>query len=322
MTEATGAGGSHLGRTSGVAVVGWGVALPDTAVTNADLEARLDTSDRWITERTGIRERRIGGTTGQLAAAAARQALTGADASTGSVELLVLATSTPDQQIPATASAVQEILGLTCGAFDVNAACSGFVYALVAGAGLAGIGARRVLVVGADVMSRLTDQDDRGTAVLFGDGAGAVVLDAVEGPGQLLGWDLGSDGSLRHLLQADVGGYIRMEGKEVFRRAVRVMVDSAEAAMARAGLTLADVDLLVPHQANTRIITAACERLGIPIERTAMVLDRTGNTSAASIPLALGDAAQSGKLAKGDVVLLVGFGAGMSWASAVLRWGP
>ncbi len=322
MSERSGAGGSHLGRTSGVAVVGWGVALPDTAVTNADLEARLDTSDRWITERTGIRERRIGGTTGQLAAAAARQALVAADASPGSVELLVLATSTPDQQIPATASAVQDALGLSCGAFDVNAACSGFVYALVAGAGTAGVGARRVLVVGADVMSRITDQGDRSTAVLFGDGAGAVVLDAVEGPGQLLGWDLGSDGSLRHLLQADVGGYIRMEGKEVFRRAVRVMVDSAEAAMARAGLTLADVDLLVPHQANTRIITAACERLGIPMERTAMVLDRTGNTSAASIPLALGDAAQSGMLAKGDVVLLVGFGAGMSWASAVLRWGP
>ncbi len=322
MSERSGAGGSHLGRTSGVAVVGWGVALPDTAVTNADLEARLDTSDRWITERTGIRERRIGGTTGQLAAAAARQALVAADASPGSVELLVLATSTPDQQIPATASAVQDALGLSCGAFDVNAACSGFVYALVAGAGMAGVGARRVLVVGADVMSRITDQGDRSTAVLFGDGAGAVVLDAVEGPGQLLGWDLGSDGSLRHLLQADVGGYIRMEGKEVFRRAVRVMVDSAEAAMARAGLTLADVDLLVPHQANTRIITAACERLGIPMERTAMVLDRTGNTSAASIPLALGDAAQSGMLAKGDVVLLVGFGAGMSWASAVLRWGP
>ncbi len=322
MSERSGAGGSHLGRTSGVAVVGWGVALPDTAVTNADLEARLDTSDRWITERTGIRERRIGGTTGQLAAAAARQALIAADASPGSVELLVLATSTPDQQIPATASAVQDALGLSCGAFDVNAACSGFVYALVAGAGTAGVGARRVLVVGADVMSRITDQGDRSTAVLFGDGAGAVVLDAVEGPGQLLGWDLGSDGSLRHLLQADVGGYIRMEGKEVFRRAVRVMVDSAEAAMARAGLTLADVDLLVPHQANTRIITAACERLGIPMERTAMVLDRTGNTSAASIPLALGDAAQSGMLAKGDVVLLVGFGAGMSWASAVLRWGP
>lgn len=322
MSERSGAGGSHLGRTSGVAVVGWGVALPDTAVTNADLEARLDTSDRWITERTGIRERRIGGTTGQLAAAAARQALIAADASPGSVELLVLATSTPDQQIPATASAVQDALGLSCGAFDVNAACSGFVYALVAGAGTAGVGARRVLVVGADVMSRITDQGDRSTAVLFGDGAGAVVLDAVEGPGQLLGWDLGSDGSLRHLLQADVGGYIRMEGKEVFRRAVRVMVDSAEAAMARAGLTLADVHLLVPHQANTRIITAACERLGIPMERTAMVLDRTGNTSAASIPLALGDAAQSGMLAKGDVVLLVGFGAGMSWASAVLRWGP
>jgi 3-oxoacyl-[acyl-carrier-protein] synthase-3 len=307
--------------TTGVAVTGWGVALPDTAVTNAELEARLDTSDRWITERTGIRERRIGGTTGQLAAAAARQALTAAGATPASVDLLVLATSTPDQQLPATASTVQEALGLRCGAFDVNAACSGFVYALVAGAGMSMVGARRVLVVGADVMSRVTDQDDRSTAVLFGDGAGAVVLEAVEGPGQLLGWDLGSDGSLRHLLQADVGGYVRMEGKEVFRRAVRVMVDSSEMALRQAGLTIDDVDLLVPHQANTRIITAACERLGIPVERAAMVLHRTGNTSAASIPLALGDAVDAGRVAKGDIVLLVGFGAGMTWASAVLRWG-
>ncbi|MBW3626233.1 MAG: ketoacyl-ACP synthase III [Actinobacteria bacterium] len=311
-----------LGRLStGVAVTGWGVALPDTAVTNAELEARLDTSDRWITERTGIRERRIGGTTGQLAAAAARQALTAADATPASVDLLVVATSTPDQQLPATASTVQHTLGLRCGAFDVNAACSGFVYALVAGTGMSMAGARRVLVVGADVMSRVTDQDDRSTAVLFGDGAGAVVLDAVEGPGQLLGWDLGSDGSLRHLLQADIGGYVQMEGKEVFRRAVRVMVESSEMALQRAGLTIDDVDLLVPHQANTRIITAACERLGIPMERAAMVLHRTGNTSAASIPLALGDAVDAGRVAKGDIVLLVGFGAGMTWASAVLRWG-
>ncbi|MBW3548458.1 MAG: ketoacyl-ACP synthase III [Actinobacteria bacterium] len=311
-----------LGRLStGVAVTGWGVALPDTAVTNAELEARLDTSDRWITERTGIRERRIGGTTGQLAAAAARQALTAAGATPASVDLLVVATSTPDQQLPATASTVQHELGLRCGAFDVNAACSGFVYALVAGTGMSMAGARRVLVVGADVMSRVTDQDDRSTAVLFGDGAGAVVLDAVDGPGQLLGWDLGSDGSLRHLLQADLGGYVRMEGKEVFRRAVRVMVESSEMALQRAGLTIDDVALLVPHQANTRIITAACERLGIPVERAAMVLHRTGNTSAASIPLALGDAVDAGRVAKGDIVLLVGFGAGMTWASAVLRWG-
>ena len=311
-----------LGRLStGVAVTGWGVALPDTAVTNAELEARLDTSDRWITERTGIRERRIGGTTGQLAAAAARQALTAASATAASVDLLIVATSTPDQQLPATASTVQHALGLRCGAFDVNAACSGFVYALVAGTGMSMAGARRVLVVGADVMSRVTDQDDRSTAVLFGDGAGAVVLDAVEGPGQLLGWDLGSDGSLRHLLQADLGGYVRMEGKEVFRRAVRVMVESSEMALQRAGLTIDDVDLLVPHQANTRIIAAACERLGIPVERAAMVLHRTGNTSAASIPLALGDAVDAGRVAKGDIVLLVGFGAGMTWASAVLRWG-
>ena len=171
-------------------------------------------------------------------------------------------------------------------------------------------------------MSRITDQDDLANDVLFGDGAGDVVLEAVEGRGKLLGWDLGSEGSLRHLLSCEFGGFTQMHGKEVFRQAVRVMVDSCEAALARAGRTASDITLLVHHQANTRIISAACERLGIPMERTAMVLHRTGNTSAASIPLALGDAAEAGRLAKGDIVLLVGFGAGMTWASALLRWGP
>jgi 3-oxoacyl-[acyl-carrier-protein] synthase III len=183
------------------------------------------------------------------------------------------------------------------------------------------LGARRVLVVGADVMSTITDQDDRATAVLFGDGGGAVLLDAVEAPGRLLGWDLGSDGSARHLLYTERGGFTQMDGKEVFRRAVRVMVQSSTTALDRAGLTVEDVTLLVPHQANVRIIEAACDRLGIPRERAATVLAHTGNTSAASIPLALADAAGAGRLAEGDHVLLVGFGAGMTWASAVLRWG-
>jgi 3-oxoacyl-[acyl-carrier-protein] synthase-3 len=223
--------------------------------------------------------------------------------------------------MPATSSYVQDALGCGGGALDVNAACSGFVYALVTGAGLCEIGARRVLVIGADVMSRITDQDDRGTAILFGDGAGAVVLDAVDGPGRLLGWDLGSDGSLRHLLSCEVGGYTQMNGKEVFRQAVRVVVDSCSKTLERAGLTAADVSLLVPHQANTRIVTAACARLGIPVERTALVLERTGNTSAGSVPLALTDAADHGRLTDGDIVLFCGFGAGMTWASAVLQWG-
>jgi 3-oxoacyl-[acyl-carrier-protein] synthase III len=308
-------------RRRGAAITSWGAALPDRVVTNEDFAARLDTSHAWILERSGISERRMGSTTGALAAAAGRAALERAGADPASVDLLVLATTTPDQTMPATASTVQEALGLRCGAMDVNAACSGFVYALVTAAGLVGIGARRVLVIGADVMSRITDQDDRGTAVLFGDGAGAVVLEAVDGPGQLLGWDLGSDGSARHLLYADHGGFTHMDGKEVFRRAVRGMVESAEAALAGAGLTADDVTLFVPHQANLRIIEAACTRLGVPPERAVTVLDRTGNTSAASIPLALADAAEAGRLDDGDVALLVGFGAGLTWASAVLRWG-
>lgn len=304
----------------GASIIGWGTALPDQVVTNADFAARLDTSDEWIVERSGIRERRMGGTTGGLSVEAGRAALKGAGVDAATIDLVVLATNTPDQQMPATASFVQEELGCSGGAFDVNAACSGFVYGLVTGYGMAALGARRILVVGADVMSRITDQDDRGTAVLFGDGAGAVVLEAGDGPGRLLGWDLGSDGSARHILYCDHAGFTKMDGKEVFRRAVRVMVSSSQRALAAAGLTAEDVSLLVPHQANVRIVDAACSRLGIPRERAALVLDRTGNTSAASIPLALADAADAGRLHPGDTVLMVGFGAGMSWASAVVRW--
>lgn len=307
---------------SGLSIRGWGIALPDKIVTNADLEARLDTSDAWITERTGIKARHIGGTTGQLAVEAGRRALVSAGTDPAEIDLVVLATTTPDQTMPATASFVQEQLGLQCGAFDVNAACSGFVYALATAAGLLGMGARSALVLGADVMSTIVDQDDRATAVIFGDGAGAVVVEAVEGPGALLGFDLGSDGTARHLLYADVGGLTAMDGPEVFRRAVRVMVSSARATCERAGVDLGAVDLVVPHQANTRIIDAACHRLGIPDDRVAVVLERTGNTSAASIPLALADAADAGRLHDGALVLLVGFGAGMSWASALICWGP
>jgi 3-oxoacyl-[acyl-carrier-protein] synthase-3 len=305
----------------GVELRGWGSALPEKIVTNADFASRLDTTDEWIIERTGIRERRFGGSTGSLAVEAGQQAIDVAGVDPASIGVVLLATTTPDQQMPATASYVQDALGCGGGAMDLNAACSGFVYALIAGAGLCEIGASRVLVVGADVMSRITDQDDRSTAILFGDGAGAVVLERVEGPGRLLGWDLGSDGSLRHLLSCDAGGYTQMNGKEVFRQAVRVMVDSCSKALERAGRTAADVTLLVPHQANTRIVAAACARLGIPMERTALVLERTGNTSAGSVPLALADAADNGRLHDGDIALLCGFGAGMTWASAVLQWG-
>jgi 3-oxoacyl-[acyl-carrier-protein] synthase-3 len=307
-------------RVTGSRIAGWGTALPDKTVTNADLAARLDTSDAWITERTGIRERRIGESTGTLAVEAGRAALAHAGVPAAEVDLVVLATTTPDEQVPATSASVQHALGVSGGAFDLNAACAGFVYALVTATGLLATGYRRILVIGAETLSRITDWEDRTTAVLFGDGAGAVVLEAVDGRGQVRGTDLGADGSLRHILHADIGGAIRMDGREVFRRAVRVMVESAERALTRAGITAGDVALVVPHQANLRIIEAACGRLGVPMDRCAIVLDRTGNTSAASIPLALAHAADDGRLTTGDALLLVGFGAGMTWGSAVIEW--
>ena len=307
---------------SGAAVTGWGTALPPTIVTNAELEARLDTSDAWITERTGIRERRVGGSTGELAVRAGRAALDRAGLTGNDIDLLVLATTTPDQLVPATSASVQQQLGTRVGAFDLNAACAGFVYALVVTNAMLGTGTPRALVVASDTLSRITDQDDRGTAVLFGDGAGAVVLEEVAGEGHLLSWDLGADGSALSLLYCDHAGFLKMEGQEVFRRAVRVMVESARTALEGAKATVADVALWVPHQANLRMIEAANSRLGLPLDRTAIVLDRTGNTSSASIPLALAEAADGGRLQPGDLVLLSGFGAGMTWASAVLRWGP
>ena len=310
-------------------IAGVGTALPPARLTNAELEQRLDTSDRWITERTGIRERRVGGSTRDLATTAARRALEAAGVDPATVELTVLATSTPDRTMPATATEVQAAVGAGGGALDVNAACAGFVYALLAAYGMVGLGAQRVLVIGADAMSRITDPDDRSTAILFGDGAGAVVLDATPaGPGApggtrpgLLASDTGCDGTLAHLLHAELGGSIVMEGREVFRQAVRATVESARRALDAAGLAAADVDVFVPHQANRRIIDAVADRLGISPARTVSVLDETGNTSAASIPLGLAAAEADGRLRPGAVVLLSGFGAGMSWATAVLRWG-
>jgi len=306
----------------GIRITGCGIAVPDKIVTNDDLAASLDTSDSWIVERTGIRQRHIGGSTSSLAAEAGRQALERAGISAADIDVLVLATTTPDAMVPATASTVQELLGMRgCGAFDLNAACSGFMYGLVVSAGLAATGTDRVLLIGSDTWSRITDRDDRKIAVLVGDGAGAVVIEAVDGPGNLLSHNLHSDGSLRHLLYCDHGGYLFMDGQEIFRKAVRVVVESAEQALSDAGVGIDDIAMLVPHQANLRIIQAACQRLGIPEDRTAVVIDRYGNTSSASIPLALDDVLQSDRVADGDLVLFSGFGGGMSWASAVLRWG-
>jgi 3-oxoacyl-[acyl-carrier-protein] synthase III len=306
----------------GARITGWGAALPDKVVTNDDLRASgLDTSDEWIRERTGIVERRWGGSTASLSIESGRAAMARAGVGPADIDLLVLATTTPDQMVPATSATVQDQLGLRCGAFDVNAACSGFVYGLIAAHGMISIGATRALVIGTDTLSRITDQTDRGTAILFADGSGAAVLEATDGPGALLGWDLDADGSAKSLLYADVGGYIHMDGKEVFRRAVRIMVDSAEKSMKAAGVSADQLKLVVPHQANTRIIQAACTRLGVEMDRAAITIHRTGNTSSASIPLALADALDGGRIDDGDLVLLVGFGAGMTAASAVLRWG-
>jgi 3-oxoacyl-[acyl-carrier-protein] synthase-3 len=306
--------------STGAVISGWGTALPEKVITNDELAATMDTSDEWIRSRTGIAERRIGGTTVGLGVEAGRRALEMSGLDPSRIDAVVLATTTPDKQW-GTAAAIQHELGLSCGAFDINAACSGFVYGLVQAHGMVAMGADRVLVIGAETLSRITDWNDRATAPLFADGAGAVVIESVDGPGQMLGWDLDADGSALGILQAEVGGNIEMEGKEVFRRAVRIMVDSAEKSMAHAGVTGDDIKLVVPHQANIRIIQAACERLGVPLDRAAVVIHRTGNTSSASIPLALADALDHGRVEQGDLVLLVGFGGGMTAASCVLRWG-
>lgn len=323
------------------AIVGWGASLPIGRVTNADLEARLDTTDEWIVERTGIRERRVaaaGETTASLGAAAGNAAIKQAALSPSDIDLLIVTTATPEQPMPETSAFVHDELRLRCGAFDVGAVCAGFTYALITGAALVATGAHdHVLIVGSETYSRIVDPSDRSTAILFGDGAGAVVL----GPSPneergVIAWDMGCDGSGAALLEVPAGGsrlpataatlaagqhWMRMDGQEVFRRAVRCVVDSGKATLERAGIGPQDVDLFVPHQANARIIEAAANRMGIPLEKTFSNLERYGNTSAASIPIALAEAADEGRLHDGDLVLLSGFGAGMTWATVLLRWG-
>ena len=304
----------------GGVITGWGTALPEKVLTNDDLSKMMDTSDEWIRERTGIHQRHVGGTTASLSVASGKRAIEMAGIDPLSIDALVLSTTTPDRAVPATSARVQHELGLSCGAFDINAACSGFVYGLATAHGLIAMGANKVLLIGTDTLSRITDWTDRNTAILFADGSGAAVIEAVEGQGEMLAWDIAADGSLEPLLYAEIGGFLHMDGKEVFRRAVRIMVDSAQKSLSNAGMTIEDIALIVPHQANTRIIKAACERLGAPLEKTAIVLHRTGNTSSASIPLALFDAVDAGRLQRGDLVMMVGFGAGMTAASSIIRW--
>jgi 3-oxoacyl-[acyl-carrier-protein] synthase III len=323
-----------------VAIVGWGYAVPDGRVTNADLEARVETSDAWIVERSGIRERRIAGpgeSTATLATAAAAAAIKRAGLAPDDIDLLIVATASPEQPLPHTGAFVGESLGMRCGSFDLAAACAGFVYELVVGASMIGIGYEHVLIVGAETLSRITDPEDRGTVVLFGDGAGAAVLTRTAGDApSLIAWDLGCDGSAASILEIPAGGsrqpataetvaarghYMKMQGREVFRRAVRAVVESATVTLERAGLGVDDVAWFVPHQANVRIIEAAAQRLGIPSERTLVNIERYGNTSSASIPLALFEAVDDGRVRNGDLLLLSGFGAGMTWASALIEWG-
>mgnify|MGYP000042951924 FL=1 len=303
-------------------ITGWATNLPDRVLTNDDLAQMVDTSDEWITARTGIKTRHIDGKVTEMSAAAARDAMKMADVSPDQIDLLLLATTSPDQQIPASASVIQDDLGLSCGAFDLNAACSGFVYGLVTAMQFIQGGMKRILVIGSDSLSSITNWEDRGTCILFGDGAGAVIVeDSAEEP-SLLGWDLMSNGDAADLLYCEHGDNIVMDGQAVFRKAVLAMEAAAINAMEKAGVTSDQIKLVVPHQANVRIIEAALKRLNISIEKAALVLNYTGNTSAASIPLALVDALNAERVDSGDLILLVGFGAGMTSAAAVVRWDP
>jgi 3-oxoacyl-[acyl-carrier-protein] synthase-3 len=303
-------------------ITGWATHLPEKRLTNHDLAEFVDTTDEWIRERSGISARHVGGKVSEMSTVAGRDALAMAGVDPGDVGLLLLATCSSEQQFPASASIVQHNLGLKCGAIDINAACSGFVYGLVTAMQFAAGGVDTILLIGSDALSSLVDWTDRGTCVLFGDGAGAVVIQRSADSPTMLGWDLMSDGSAAGILSCEHGGKIFMNGKEVFRRAVLAMESTARNAMETAGVVVDDIALVVPHQANIRIIDAAMKRLAIPREKAAMVLEGTGNTSAASIPLALVDALDNNRVAPGDLVLMVGFGAGMSSAAAVIRWDP
>jgi 3-oxoacyl-[acyl-carrier-protein] synthase-3 len=311
--------------------------LPRHILSNLDLARKVDTSDAWIMQRTGIRERRIaapGERTSDLAVAAARDALEAAGIDAQSIDLIILATSTPDNTFPAAAVSVQAGLGITHGAaFDVQAVCSGFIYGLATADGLIRTGAfRRALVIGAETFSRLIDWTDRSTCVLFGDGGGAVVLDAAAQPGRrddrgILTTQLRSDGRFKDKLYVDGGpsstgtvGHLRMEGREVFKHAVAMISDVVEGAFAASGYGAADIDWFVPHQANKRIIDGSAHKLGIAPEKIVTTVDRHGNTSAASIPLALSVAVKDGRIKAGDLVLLEAMGGGFTWGAVLMRW--
>jgi 3-oxoacyl-[acyl-carrier-protein] synthase-3 len=318
-------------------VLGCGAYLPAKVLTNSDLAQMVDTSDEWITERTGIKSRHIaapGEKTSDLGLIAAQRALENADVAASSIDCIVLATSTPDNTFPATAVTIQANLGITHGfAFDVQAVCSGFVYALSTADNFLRAGqAKRALVIGAETFSRILDWEDRGTCVLFGDGAGAVVLEAREisdparAPG-IIGSLLRSDGRHRDKLYVDGGpsstqtvGHLRMQGKEVFRFAVNAIAEVIEQTLEAHGMTPRDVQWFIPHQANQRILDGTAKKLGIPAEQVVITLDKHGNTSAASIPLALVEAVSDGRVKRGDLILMEAMGGGFTWGASLIRW--
>lgn len=316
-----------------ISITGLGCHVPERVVTNDELARYVDTSDEWIRTRTGIRERRIAAESealSDLALPAARKALEQAGVRAVDVDLIIVATVTPDMAFPSTAALLADRLGAgDAGAYDLSAGCTGFMYALAQAYGMLAAGlAQRALVVGGDVLSRILDWSDRSTLVLFGDGAGAVVLEAVD-DGGFLGFELGADGAGgAHLwlpgsgsrLFDDSSRHVKMNGPEVFKFATRALVQSAAAVLHRCGIAIEDVDVYVPHQANVRIIDYATKKLGIPSDRVVINVDRYGNTSSGSIPLALADAQADGRLRPGSLVLMTGMGAGLTWGSALLRW--
>jgi 3-oxoacyl-[acyl-carrier-protein] synthase-3 len=289
-------------------------------VTNDELSLTLDTSDEWIADRTGIRQRYIGGTARSLGVIAGRNAMADAGVEPEDIDFVLLATTSPDRIAPATAVLIADDLGLTCPAMDVNAACSGFVYAIRTAQGLLETGNKRILVIGAEHLSRWVDWSDRNVAVLLADGGGATVLEYDPDVNDILSFSLGADGSGADLLTCEHESTFTMEGREVFRRAVRAVVESSQQALELAGITADELALVIPHQANIRIIQAVVDRLGIGMDRAVIALDRYGNTSSASIPLAFDVARNDGRIKTGDYALLTGFGAGLTWASSIVKW--
>jgi 3-oxoacyl-[acyl-carrier-protein] synthase III len=322
-----------------ISITGIGAYAPEQVMTNDDLSKLMDTSDEWIVERTGIRERRIASdeqALSDLALPAARQALEHAGVDPATIDLIIVATVTPDMAFPSSAAILADELGAPdAAAYDLSAGCTGFMYAVAQAYGMVSGGlVRRALVVGGDVLSRILDWSDRRTAVLFGDGAGAVILERVS-EGGFLGFELGADGSGGPQLYLPAGGsrapasaatvaekkhFVQMNGREVFKFATRVLVSSAEKVLAECGKTVDDVDVYVPHQANVRIIDHAAEKLGVPKEKIVVNVDRYGNTSSGSIPLALADAEAEGRLVNGALVLMTGMGAGLTWGSGLIEW--